>query len=46
MKRINLYISDELYQAIHEKAKSNFLTTATYVKQTLHRIINNEKLEK
>lgn len=46
MRRINLYISDELYEAIHEKAKSNFLKTGTYVKQVLHQMIINKKLEK
>ncbi len=38
MKRINLYISDELYEAIERNAKLRYLKIGTYVKQKLHEL--------
>ncbi len=41
MKRINLYISDELFEAIQSKAKANYLRVGTLVKQMLHELFKN-----
>lgn len=40
-KRINIWISEELYQKIKSGAESDHLKVGTYTRQLVHQALNN-----